>query len=111
MRPACHIYVLSNGANVRLSQYKIGVHTGDRAKLLRRYKTSLIDPTVYAFQPCVSPMVERIILATLDDQRVRDPAGKKTEWIHAPLLDIINAVCRIIYETNAVVAVNIKVEK
>lgn len=94
------IYIISNCANVRDSRYKVGKHKGDQRKLINRYKTALIDPTIYLFYPCSdASQMETAILTELDQYRVVDAGGKKTEWVQAPLLLIISTAVPILSST------------
>jgi len=94
------IYVISNTVNIRSSQYKVGKHKGDQRGLINRYKTSLMDPTVFFFFPCSeASLMETDILIRLDAQRVRDMNGKKSEWIRAPLLVILSEIMPVVTRT------------
>ncbi len=88
-----YVYVISNAMQKSRNQYKIGKHTGSMTKLVQRYKTPLINPVVYACFWCNDPdTLERRVLKCLDDKRVKDDNGKKTEWVESSLSKITRCI-------------------
>jgi hypothetical protein len=86
-------YVLTNKINMEHNIFKIGIHTGDRKKLLARYKTQLVSPQILRFIPHKhANLLEQTILAILDDKRTIFDSGKKSEWITYPKDDLLKLV-------------------
>ena len=86
-------YVLTNKINMEHNIFKIGIHTGDRKKLLTRYKTQLVSPQILRFIPHKhANLLEQTILAILDDKRTIFDSGKKSEWITYPKDDLLKLV-------------------
>jgi hypothetical protein len=66
-----YIYVISNKVYSDHYMYKIGKHTGTKKKLIKRYKTYLIEPIVYLFFPTHTPLKDECaILARLAKYRI-----------------------------------------
>ncbi len=83
------IYVLGNS---RRGVYKVGRHTGSEKRLVSRYITALIDPTVHLFVKCDAARVERLVLTKMSAHRLVNVRGRKSEWIRADLSTIIAEV-------------------
>ncbi len=90
------VYVVGTNEKAKQNLYKIGKHTGSQAKLLNRYKTSLINPYIYHFHPTSNySQVEKDLLLALDEFRVENQDGRKTEWVSLELSKILEALFKV----------------
>ena len=77
-----NIYILSTNKRSLRNIYKVGRHTGEKIRLINRYKTPLINPIVYLFQRVTtSKTAEKEIKEELNHFRIKNKNGRKTEWI------------------------------
>ena len=83
-----HIYVISNKNGEMNDEYKIGYHGGPQCALIKRYKTSLIDPNICLYYSGTR-YDELIILRMFRDYRIKSETGKLTEWVRLPLSKIL----------------------
>ena len=82
------IYVISNQVYAEQKLFKIGKHKGSKKKLIRRYKTYLIDPIVYYFFPTGSYYVdEQHLLHRFTNHRMGT-----SEYVHLELEQILETI-------------------
>ena len=68
------------------NNYKIGVHTGDKNKLINRYSTYLRNVIVEYFRNDVNAIEhEKIVKQKLFKNRLPNNNGNATEWVHINL--------------------------
>jgi hypothetical protein len=91
------IYVISNQVYADKNLFKIGKHKGSKKKLIRRYKTYLIDPIVYYFFPTGTYYTdEQAILQRFSNHRMGT-----SEYVHLDIeriMEIIQIYFRHKYE-------------
>lgn len=96
------IYILSTPSRARKNMFKPGKHLGTKSKLIARYITPLIKPVVYYFQYVNDyDAIEKKILEKLDEFRVLNINGRKSEWVKCPLTYIIEVADNVIAKFNA----------
>jgi hypothetical protein len=82
------IYVISNQVYAEKNLYKIGKHKGTKKKLLRRYKTYLIDPIVYYFFPTGTYYTdEQTLLSRFSNYRMGT-----SEYVHLDIERILETI-------------------
>ena len=87
------IYIISTIQKADNDKYKFGRHKGPKKKLKSRYRTYLIEPIIYFFKPVNNYiLVENIVKDILNDFRIINNNGKKTEWVKLNLLKIIKII-------------------
>nr|QBK84697.1 MAG: T5orf172 domain protein [Pithovirus LCDPAC01] len=88
-----HVYIITSAAKRKDGLYKVGIHTGDLPKLIKRYTTPLPDLEIILFYPILHARnVEGEILRTLHDKRRKTMNGRLSEWVNIPLIDLIRVV-------------------
>lgn len=93
------VYIISTEKKRADNIYKPGKHTGSIRKLESRYVTALINPIVYFYYPTkYASLIEKEIKKKLDNRRIINNNGTKTEWVYAEL----KLITDIIYETDAI---------
>ena len=93
------LYIVSTLDRIAANTFKVGKHTGTQRKLISRYRTYLVDPIILFYHPDSSDkidLLERSVLEQLTHARISDEDGRTTEWIRAPLFEIIETVFRIL---------------
>jgi hypothetical protein len=87
------LYLVSTLEKSKKDEYKFGRYGNTEKKLLSRYRTYLINPICYYFKFVNNYIVlENKILSLLDDYRLPDENGKKTEWVKLELSKIIPVI-------------------
>ena len=87
------VYIISTSEKAKNNIFKIGKHTGSQGRLLSRYKTSLIDPYICYFHESDDySEIEKLLLGKMEDFRIKNEDGRKTEWIKLELSKIIQAL-------------------
>lgn len=76
------IYIITSPDLRIRNEFKIGRHTGQEKKLLRRYRTYIPDVEIMFFKKVTEARVlERQLLQVLDKFR-KKVNNKKSEWLH-----------------------------
>jgi len=87
------VYVISTRDQSEKNIYKIGMHHGSHAALLRRYITDLIDPYIFYFKLVEDPKeTEKEILLRLSKNRIISDNNHRTKWVQLPIKKIIEAI-------------------
>lgn len=87
------VYVLSTRERAMFDIYKIGRHSGTSEKLLSRYRTTLFHPIIYhSVITGESERLERLTLKYLDNYRIINDTGRKSEWVQMKLPVIKNLI-------------------
>lgn len=82
-----HFYVIGRKETFecKKASYKIGYHKGNRAKLIKRYSTSIPDLCIIHFNPFPrAKECEKMLLVLLDHCRLKNSNQNKSEWIQCP---------------------------
>nr|QQV29754.1 hypothetical protein K-LCC10_0499 [Kaumoebavirus] len=88
---ATHLYVISAPDRAAQNLFKFGFHTGDKDKLLKRYRTALINPVIYLFEEGTLEN-EKEILYSLDEVRQMNDNENKSEWIKLDLYTLVTFI-------------------
>ena len=76
------IYLISTPERMDKDEYKLGKHKGSLNKLISRYVTPLVIPLVFCFARVNNySEIETKILEELDNFRLLNVNGNKSEWI------------------------------
>lgn len=87
------IYILSTEEKAAQNIYKIGKHLGSIDKLMGRYMTTLICPTLYLSKRVYNyDLIEKKILEELDKHRIINSQGNMSEWINIDLMTLKRTV-------------------
>ena len=93
------IYVISTHYKANINEFKVGKFSGSMKKLISRYNTSLITPIIFYYRKVNNyTLIEKQILSDLDDFRIINTNGNKSEWIRLDKNTIINIIDKNINE-------------
>ncbi|AVL94393.1 T5orf172 domain-containing protein [Moumouvirus australiensis] len=88
-----YIYIISTTEQSNNNIYKIGRHKGSKSKLIKRYRTYLINPIVFYFEQVHDYVViENIIKKFLSNFIIKDKKGKDTEWVNLKISKLISVI-------------------
>lgn len=91
------IFVLSTIKLAKKNKYMIGRHNDTSEPLYNRYQSALIDPVVYhSIESEYVAYIENKIKRQLDEYRIIDNEGNKSEWVILELSTIISKIHTII---------------
>ena len=93
------IYVISISEKALKNEYKLGSHTGTKSKLLGRYRTYFTHPILYYYNEAYnSYYIEGFLKNILDEYRIVNENGNKSEWLHIELGKLIEIIDAAIHE-------------
>lgn len=93
------IYVISTHYKANINEFKVGKFSGSMKKLISRYNTTLITPIIFYYREVNNyTLIEKQILSDLDEFRIINANGNKTEWIRLDKDTIINIINKNINE-------------
>jgi hypothetical protein len=88
-----HIYVITTKIYKQQNIYKVGKHSGNKEKLIKRYITALPNIEIIYFQECpLYDIVETNIKVELEQYRIKNCNGGLSEWVQMPLHKLKNIV-------------------
>lgn len=99
-----HIYIVSETGNTM--KHKLGVHSGSQHKLLQRYQTYLVNPTINFFMPIENARkYEKLCHKALQDTgrscyRENTERTKPSEWYWMNIHDMLEIVNPILAKAN-----------
>lgn len=86
-----HLYILTTESKTGL--HKVGIHTGSQSSLVKRYSTALPDLVVELFVKTKNAReVEKVVLDTFKESRVKNFKGNVSEWVKTPLVGLLEVV-------------------
>lgn len=87
-----HLYILT--APCRKGQYKIGIHTGNKADLISRYATYLYDPRVLLLVAIENAKAKESLLHKKLEKYViyHRHSGRKSEWFKCSYREVDKAL-------------------
>ena len=87
------IYLISTPEQMDRDEYKVGKYSRSLSQLVSRYATPLIIPLVFCFIKVNNyTVIEQKILEELDEFRMINVNGNKSEWIKLDRNKIINII-------------------
>jgi hypothetical protein len=106
------MYIISTIKKAKKNKHKLGKHGGTKENLLSRYRTYLIKPVIYYFEPVDDcDTVEKQVLARLNKYRMLSDNGRMLEWVKVDLEHIIFVINKVIEENNVARLPNFKIFK
>ena len=87
------IYLISTPEHMDRNEYKVGKYSGSLSQLISRYATPLIIPLVFCYIKVNNfTVIETKILEELDEFRMINVNGNKSEWIKLKRNKIISII-------------------
>ena len=87
------IYVLSDPNSAKVNEYKVGITTRNKNKLLQDYRRSRPEVVLYLFERSVdNRKLENIVLDHFEKCRIKHESNRLSEWLKVEIDQLLNFI-------------------